>query len=58
MIGWGSATMIDGKGHLLTNNHVVDNGFGGTLDGFVVCVIVFVILYVFMFACVCRKPFC
>jgi hypothetical protein len=30
--------MIDGKGHLLTNNHVVDNGFGGTLDGFVVCV--------------------
>jgi len=38
MIGWGSATMIDGNGHLLTNNHVVDNGFGGTLDGFVICV--------------------
>ncbi len=38
MIGWGSASMIDHNGNLLTNNHVVDNWFGGTLDGFVVCV--------------------
>lgn len=40
MIGWGSASVIDAKGQLLTNNHVVDNGFGWTLDGFAVCVTV------------------
>lgn len=38
MIWWWSASIIDAQGHLLTNNHVVDNGFGGTLDGFAVCI--------------------
>lgn len=38
MIGRGSASIIDGAWTLLTNNHVVDNGFGGTLDGFSICV--------------------
>ena len=37
MLGRGSASVIDSKGLLLTNNHVVDDGFGGVLDGFVVC---------------------
>ncbi len=40
MIWWGSASIIDNQGHLLTNNHVVDNWFGGTLDGFAVCMTV------------------
>jgi S1-C subfamily serine protease len=37
MLGRWSASVIDSKGLLLTNNHVVDDGFGGVLDGFVVC---------------------
>lgn len=30
--------MIDSQGHILTNNHVVDNGFGGISDDFSICV--------------------
>lgn len=34
---WGSGTVIDTLGHILTNNHVVDNGLGGISDDFSVC---------------------
>lgn len=37
MLWRGSASVIDEQWLLLTNNHVVDDGFGWTLDGFVVC---------------------
>lgn len=30
--------MIDTQGHILTNNHVVDNGFGDISDDFSICV--------------------
>jgi S1-C subfamily serine protease len=36
--GWGSGSIIDSSGHILTNNHVVDDGFGGISDDFSVCV--------------------
>jgi len=36
--GWGSGSIIDASGHILTNNHVVDDGFGGVSDDFSICV--------------------
>jgi|GEM_PF-578240 len=36
--GWGSGSIIDSSGHILTNNHVVDDGFGGVSDDFSICV--------------------
>jgi len=38
MIGWGSASIIDTWGLIITNNHVVDDGRGSTLWGFSVCI--------------------
>ena len=35
--GWGSGSIIDAQGHILTNNHVVDDGFGGISDDFSIC---------------------
>ncbi len=35
---WGTGSIIDNKGHILTNNHVVDNGFGDISDDFAICV--------------------
>ncbi len=35
---WGSGSVIDAQGHILTNNHVVDNGFGDISDDFSICV--------------------
>lgn len=35
--GWGSGSIIDSAGHILTNNHVVDDGFGGISDDFSIC---------------------
>lgn len=35
---WGSGSIIDSSGHVLTNNHVVDNGFGVISDNFSLCV--------------------
>jgi hypothetical protein len=35
---WGSGSVIDSQGHILTNNHVVDDGFGGISDDFNICV--------------------
>jgi hypothetical protein len=35
--GWGSGSIIDSSGHILTNNHVVDDGFGGISDDFSIC---------------------
>ena len=32
--GWGSGSIIDNQGHILTNNHVVDDGLGGISDDF------------------------
>lgn len=36
--GWGSGSIIDSSGRILTNSHVVDDGFGGISDDFAVCV--------------------
>lgn len=36
--GWGSGSVIDSAGHILTNNHVVDDGFGGISDDFSICI--------------------
>ena len=35
--GWGSGSIIDSAGHILTNNHVVDDGLGGISDDFSIC---------------------
>jgi len=35
--GWGSGSVIDTSGHIITNNHVVDDGFGGISDDFSIC---------------------
>lgn len=35
--GWGSGSVIDNSGHIITNNHVVDDGFGGISDDFSIC---------------------
>lgn len=35
--GWGSGSIIDEQGHILTNNHVVDDGLGGISDDFSIC---------------------
>ena len=40
MLGRGSASIISKDGLILTNNHVVDNGRGGTLAGFSICITV------------------
>lgn len=34
---WGSGSVIDNQGRILTNNHVVDDWFGGISDDFSVC---------------------
>ena len=36
--GWGSGSVIDSSGHILTNNHVVDDGFGSISDDFSICI--------------------
>lgn len=38
MIGWGSASIIDSGGLIITNNHVVDDGRGSTLWWFSICI--------------------
>lgn len=38
MLGWGSASIIDKKGRILTNNHVVDDGDGNVVSAFSVCI--------------------
>lgn len=35
--GWGSGSVIDNSGHIITNNHVVDDGLGGISDDFSIC---------------------
>lgn len=35
---WGSGSIIDSSGHVLTNNHVVDNGLGAVSDNFALCI--------------------
>ena len=35
--GWGSGSIIDNSGHIITNNHVVDDGLGGISDDFSIC---------------------
>ncbi len=35
--GWGSGSIIDNAGHIITNNHVVDDGLGGISDDFSIC---------------------
>lgn len=34
---WGSGSIIDNQGHIITNNHVVDDGTGGISDDFAIC---------------------
>lgn len=38
MYGWGSASVIDKNGHIISNNHVVDDGTGKLATVFNVCV--------------------
>lgn len=38
MYGWGSASVIDKQGHIISNNHVVDDGTGKLATDFNVCV--------------------
>ena len=38
MIWWGSASILDKSGNILTNNHVVDNGKWGTYNLFNICI--------------------
>lgn len=38
MLGWGSGSIIDSSGNIITNNHVVDDGKGGISDEFSICV--------------------
>lgn len=35
---WGSGSIIDSQWHIITNNHVVDDGVGGVSDDFAVCI--------------------
>lgn len=35
--GWWSGSIIDNQGHIITNNHVVDDGAGGISDDFAIC---------------------
>jgi len=34
---WGSGSIIDKQGHIITNSHVVDDGRGGVSDDFAIC---------------------
>ncbi|MDD2516013.1 MAG: serine protease [Candidatus Gracilibacteria bacterium] len=38
MLGWGSASVINDKGVIISNNHVVDDGKGNVSEAFNVCV--------------------
>lgn len=38
LLGWGSGSIIDSQWHIITNNHVVDDGAGGISDDFAVCI--------------------
>lgn len=38
MLGWGSASIINNQGVILSNNHVVDDGSGSLATAFSVCV--------------------
>lgn len=38
MLGWGSASIINDKGIIISNNHVVDDGTGHLASAFSVCV--------------------